>query len=142
MTDETGKRSYVVGQTEIAARPLEPALYLVATPIGNLADITLRALEDAGRRRHRRLRGHKGVRACCSTATASAAASNRLSRAQCRRGRAEADQPLQAGQSVALISDAGTPLVSDPGYRLVRRGDRPMDSRRADPRPVGAACRR
>jgi 16S rRNA (cytidine1402-2'-O)-methyltransferase len=118
VTGETGKRSYVVGQTEIAARPLGPALYLVATPIGNLADITLRALETLAAadivacedtRVSRVLLDRYGIR--------------RRTTAYHEHNAGEAGPKLiaalQAGQSVALISDAGTPLVSDPGYRLV-----------------------
>ncbi|MGX7875966.1 16S rRNA (cytidine(1402)-2'-O)-methyltransferase [Mesorhizobium sp. ORM6] len=118
MTGETGRRSYVVGQTEIAARPLEPALYLVATPIGNLADITLRALETLAAadivacedtRVSRVLLDRYGIR--------------RRTTAYHEHNAGEAGPKLiaalQVGQSVALISDAGTPLVSDPGYRLV-----------------------
>jgi len=118
VTDETGRRSYVVGQTEIPARQLEPALYLVATPIGNLADITLRALETLAAadivacedtRVSRVLLDRYGIR--------------RRTTAYHEHNAGEAGPKLiaalQAGQSVALISDAGTPLVSDPGYRLV-----------------------
>ncbi|PBB25503.1 16S rRNA (cytidine(1402)-2'-O)-methyltransferase [Mesorhizobium sp. WSM4312] len=118
VTDETGKRIYVVGQAEFPARPLEPALYLVATPIGNLADITLRALETLAAadivacedtRVSRVLLDRYGIR--------------RRTTAYHEHNAGEAGPKLiaalQAGQSVALISDAGTPLVSDPGYRLV-----------------------
>lgn len=112
----TSKR-YRLNDTPIAARPLEPALYLVATPIGNLGDITIRALET--------LAG-ADVLACEDT---------RVTRVLLDRYGIEnrpyayheynADEAgarllaaLEAGKSVALVSDAGTPLVSDPGYRL------------------------
>jgi len=118
LTSEIVKRSYVIGQTEISARPLEPALYLVATPIGNLGDITLRALETLAAaeivacedtRVSRVLLDRYGIR--------------RRTTAYHEHNAGEAGPKLiaalQAGRSVALISDAGTPLVSDPGYRLV-----------------------
>ncbi len=118
MTGESAKRSYVIGQTEIPARPLETALYLVATPIGNLADITLRALETLAAadivacedtRVSRVLLDRYGIR--------------RRTSAYHEHNAGEAGPKLiaalLAGQSVALISDAGTPLISDPGYRLV-----------------------
>ncbi|MER9439609.1 16S rRNA (cytidine(1402)-2'-O)-methyltransferase [Mesorhizobium sp. M0618] len=118
VTAETSKRSYVVGQTEIAARPLEPALYLVATPIGNLADITLRALETLAA---------ADIVACEDTRVSRVLLERygirRRTTAYHEHNAGEAGpkliSALQAGQSVALISDAGTPLVSDPGYRLV-----------------------
>lgn len=103
----------------IPARPLDPALYLVATPIGNLGDITLRALET--------LAGAE-VLACEDT---------RVTRVLLDRfgivnrpfayhehNAGEAGPKLLAalenGKSVALVSDAGTPMVSDPGYRLAQ----------------------
>ncbi|MCG7505569.1 16S rRNA (cytidine(1402)-2'-O)-methyltransferase [Mesorhizobium retamae] len=118
MNGETTRNTYVIGQAELIARPLEAALYLVATPIGNLADITLRALETLASadlvacedtRVSRVLLERYGIR--------------RRTTAYHEHNAAEAGPKLIAaleqGQSVALISDAGTPLVSDPGYRLV-----------------------
>jgi len=119
MSGDAGKeRSYVVGQAVFSARPLPPALYLVATPIGNLADITIRALETLAAadilacedtRVTRVLLGRYGI--------------SRRTTAYHEHNAAEAGPKLAeavlAGRSVALVSDAGTPLVSDPGYRLV-----------------------
>jgi len=94
-------------------------LYLVATPIGNLADITNRALqvlrdvdliacEDT--RHTRKLLNHFAI----TTATISYHEHNEQERA------AKLCEVLESGKNVALVSDAGTPLVSDPGFRVVQ----------------------
>lgn len=111
-------RSYLVGQTAVPARPLQPALYLVATPIGNLTDITLRALETLAA---------ADVVACEDTRVTRVLLDRYGIRqrpvAYHEHNAAEAGPRLLAlleeGRSVALVSDAGTPLVSDPGFRLV-----------------------
>ena len=95
-------------------------LYVVATPLGNLEDITLRALrilrevalvacEDT--RRTRILLTHFGIQ----VSVTSYFEHNKL-----RKG-ARLLETLRAGQSVALVTDAGTPGISDPGFRLVRQ---------------------
>jgi 16S rRNA (cytidine1402-2'-O)-methyltransferase len=102
----------------IEAAPAEPGLYVVATPIGNLADVTLRALsilagvdlvlcEDT--RVTRKLLDRYGLRPALLAYHEHNAAAVRP-RVLAR---------LDARASVALVSDAGTPLVSDPGYKLV-----------------------
>jgi 16S rRNA (cytidine1402-2'-O)-methyltransferase len=104
---------------ELIARPLPPGLYLVATPIGNLADISLRALSVLARasviaaedtRHSMRLLSHFGIRAELTP----------YHEHNAERERPKLLARIEAGLSVALISDAGTPLVSDPGYKLVR----------------------
>jgi 16S rRNA (cytidine1402-2'-O)-methyltransferase len=95
-----------------------PALYLVATPIGNLEDITLRALrvlkevdviacEDT--RQTQKLLNHYSI----ATRTTSYHEHNEMTRA------AELVKQMQQGASVALVTDAGMPGISDPGYRLI-----------------------
>ena len=98
---------------------LAPGLYVVATPIGNLGDITLRAVSVLARadvvlcedtRHSRTLLAHFGI----GTSTRPYHEHN----AAKERPRVLAD--LAAGRRIALISDAGTPLISDPGWKLVR----------------------
>jgi 16S rRNA (cytidine1402-2'-O)-methyltransferase len=101
------------------ARPLEPGLYLVATPIGNLGDVTLRALEvlagvDLVLAEDTRVSGK------LLAAHAIRARLDRYDEHAAPRIRPKILELLAAGARIALISDAGTPLVSDPGYRLVK----------------------
>jgi len=97
---------------------LAPGLYLVATPIGNLEDITLRALrvlkeadliacEDT--RQTQKLLNHYGV----STPTTSYHEHNEMTRAP------ELVVELEQGARIALVTDAGMPGISDPGFRLI-----------------------
>ena len=103
---------------------LPATLYLVATPIGNLGDITQRAIsvlsqvdiiaaEDT--RHSQRLLTHLGVKA------------KLLAYHEHNEDKTTPKllDELEAGKSIALISDAGTPLISDPGYRLVLRFAQP-----------------
>jgi 16S rRNA (cytidine1402-2'-O)-methyltransferase len=98
-------------------KPLAPGLYLVATPIGNLEDITLRALrvlrsvdriacEDT--RQTAKLLGHFGIR----TPTVSYHAHNEISRAS------ELIEALKTGGRIAVVSDAGMPGIADPGATI------------------------
>jgi 16S rRNA (cytidine1402-2'-O)-methyltransferase len=112
-------RSLAIGGHLLVAPKAVPGLHLVATPIGNLGDITLRALETlAGvdviacedTRITRRLTERFGITAVLKPYHEHNAA----------QARPKILQRLAQGASIALVSDAGTPLISDPGYKLVR----------------------
>src|ERR1041385_6276472 len=112
-------RSYVLAGQPIEPPRLAAGLHLVATPIGNLRDITLRALETLAAadviacedsRVTRKLLDHYGIATPLTPYhehNATEARPKLLAR-------------LAAGEAVALVSDAGTPLISDPGFKLVR----------------------
>ncbi len=112
------KRFFIAGH-DFAAPALAAGLYVVATPIGNLRDITIRALETLAAadlvlcedtRHSARLLDHYGIKT--------------PRRALHEHNERAAIEPilreLGAGRAFALISDAGTPLLSDPGFPLVR----------------------
>ncbi len=116
--DVSPARGFAISAERFEAPPLDPGLYIVATPIGNLRDITLRALEVLAAadliacedtRVTRTLLDRYGIR------------TRRLSYHEhnAAKVRPRLLAELVSGRSVALVSDAGTPLVSDPGYRLV-----------------------
>ena len=121
MTRDTAPepRTFVIAGHALPAKPLPAGLYLVATPIGNLGDISLRALETLAaanviacedtRVSHKLLERY-GIKASLSPYHEHNAAE----------ARPRLVERMQAGETVALISDAGTPLISDPGYKLVR----------------------
>jgi len=98
---------------------LAPGLYVVATPIGNLRDITLRALDvlagaDLVLAEDTRVAGK------LISAYGLSAKLERYDEHGAERARPRALAALADGKAVALVSDAGTPLISDPGYKLVR----------------------
>lgn len=112
-------RYYLLAGQRLQAPPLAQGLHIVATPIGNLRDVTLRALETLAAadliacedtRVTGKLTHHYGIATPLTPYhehNATVARPKILAR-------------LQEGAAVALVSDAGTPLVSDPGYKLVR----------------------
>jgi 16S rRNA (cytidine1402-2'-O)-methyltransferase len=116
---EPAARTFAVAGQILTAPKARPGLYLVATPIGNLGDITLRALETlAGvdiiacedTRITRRLTERYAITALLKPYHEHNAAL----------ARPKILQRLAQGASIALVSDAGTPLISDPGFKLVR----------------------
>ena len=116
---DRAERSYVVGGQTVPVEHLTPGLHVVATPIGNLGDVTLRALaalagadliacEDT--RVTRKLLDRYGIRTPLTPYHDHNAAE----------ARPKLLRRLEDGAALVLVSDAGTPLVSDPGYKLVR----------------------
>jgi 16S rRNA (cytidine1402-2'-O)-methyltransferase len=118
-TETPGIRTFSIAGHQLVAPRAMPGLHLVATPIGNLGDITLRALETlAGvdiiacedTRITRRLTDRFSITGVLKPYHDHNAAT----------ARPKILEQLAQGASIALVSDAGTPLISDPGFKLVR----------------------
>src|SRR5436305_3721292 len=116
---EASPAGYAIGGTAYTAPRLEAGLYLVATPIGNLGDITIRALQT--------LAGADLI--ACEDTRVTRKLLDRFAIAtpltpyhdhNATTARPKLLEKLAAGAAVALVSDAGTPLISDPGFKLVR----------------------
>lgn len=118
-TGRVGDRSFFIGANRLDAPRIETGLYIVSTPIGNLGDMTLRGLETLA----------AADIVACEDTRVTATLMRRFGlktpltayhEHNAKRARPKLMAALAEGKVVALVSDAGTPLVSDPGYRLVR----------------------
>jgi 16S rRNA (cytidine1402-2'-O)-methyltransferase len=112
------ERAFTVHGARVTAPNLAPGLYIVSTPIGNLADVSLRALAmlaaaDAILAEDTRVSKTLLVRYGIETPLSPYHEHNAAE------ARPRAIRRISEGQALALISDAGTPLISDPGYKLV-----------------------
>ena len=112
-------RTFTVGQSTVTVSRASAGLHLVATPIGNLGDITLRALET--------LAGCDVI--ACEDSRVTRRLTDKFAIAtpltpyhehNAQAARPKLLQRLAEGAAIALVSDAGTPLISDPGFKLVR----------------------
>jgi 16S rRNA (cytidine1402-2'-O)-methyltransferase len=117
--DEGPVRSFMLADQPVQGSRLAPGLYLVATPIGNLGDITLRALHA--------LAGADLI--ACEDTRVTRKLLDRYAIAtpltpyhdhNAAKARPGLLRRLAEGAAIALVSDAGTPLISDPGFKLVR----------------------
>ena len=138
MTDP--RPSYIIGAHRYEAETLAPGLYVVATPIGNLGDITVRALATLA----------AAETVLCEDTRTSGKLMERFAiktkltpyhEHNAQKARPHILERLRQGATMALISDAGMPLVSDPGYRLVEGGGGPRHSGDGLPRPFRRAHR-
>ena len=140
MTDITP--TYIIGAHRFEAETLAPGLYVVATPIGNLGDMTVRGLAtlaaaDTVLCEDTRTSGKLMERFSIKTRLAPYHEHN------AQKVRPEILARLQQGATIALISDAGMPLVSDPGYRLVKEAAElgiPVTSPRRMMRSTSPTC--
>jgi 16S rRNA (cytidine1402-2'-O)-methyltransferase len=117
--EDRARRRYVLGSHPIDVERIAPGLHIVATPIGNLGDITLRALAT--------LAGADLI--ACEDTRVTRKLLDRYAIAtpltpyhdhNAAAARPKLLRRLAEGAAIALVSDAGTPLVSDPGFKLVR----------------------
>ncbi len=117
-SEAASERKYYISEHAFTAKRIEPGLHIVSTPIGNLQDITIRALEtlaacDLIACEDTRVTGVLLQRYGIRTQMMTYHEHNALKQ------RPKIMEMMAAGRAVALVSDAGTPLISDPGFRLV-----------------------
>lgn len=117
---DTSGRSYMIRGHRIEAPSLQGGLYVVATPIGNLADMTLRALDTLAAADLIACEDTRVTRKLLQRYGIDAKLLSYHDYSDDRRT-TEIVECVQSGLVVALVSDAGTPLISDPGYRLIDR---------------------